>query len=137
MSTLRDRRAHDAAQAATARAWARSESYDLAPRRRPLNGHHADCPNRLEGWMRRCPWCIAEARERGARAVNGIPVPATSALAPAGPGMHPDGPTVPCVAASEPTAPRQERACDAAGCWRPTDHHTGRCDRCRPEGPTT
>lgn len=64
MSTLRDRRAHAAAQAAIARAAARAEGYDNAAPRRAINGHTPDCPRRQEGWMRRCGWCLAEAAER-------------------------------------------------------------------------
>lgn len=122
-----------AAAEARARAQALADRWDHAPPRRPLFGHGPDCPHRLAGPMRRCPWCRAEAL--AGPAINGIAVPATSALAPRQRRAHPDTPTQPSDAASGPTAP-VERACAGPGCWRPTDHHSGLCDRCRTEGAT-
>lgn len=64
MSTAQARRHARAAAEVRARVAERAEAFDNAPRRAPRHGHTADCPNRLDGWMRRCPWCIADAEVR-------------------------------------------------------------------------
>lgn len=79
-----------------------------APPRRPRMGHSRDCPNSGRP-MRRCAWCRAEALGRD----DGT-TPATPADAPA---------------AAQPLA--ELRACTT--CYRPTDHPSVLCDRCRTE----
>lgn len=128
MSTARDRRHARAAAAARARAAELADRWEHAPRRAPRHGHGSDCPHRLDGRMRRCRWCLAEAKERGAQVVNGVVVPASSALAPAQRQAHPDAPTTPCVAVSGPTTPVREaemRSCP--DCYAPTTDPEGHC----------
>jgi hypothetical protein len=127
-----------------ARAAARAESFDNAPPRRPLNGHTADCPNRLDGRMRQCGLCRAEALGQHGTVVNGVIVPERSALASgsrvvsdparniaqgrdqrrhlaAVPDVHPDRPRHP-----EPEREPELRSC--RGCFAPTTAE--RCPKC-------
>lgn len=112
-------------QVAIARAEQRADSYDNAAPRRPINGHTADCPNREQGPMRRCAWCRAETLERGRQRINGQLVPDRSVLAidqrPAS-NAQPGSPA--CVRV-------ELRQCTTDGCYRPTDHPTGTCERCQ------
>jgi hypothetical protein len=125
---MRTRRRVDVA-ATIAQAAAHAETYDNPPPRRAINGHTANCPNRLDGPMRRCGWCRAEALERGQRVVNGTVVPATSVLAGGRPRRA-------CVAvpppALEPARPRQAELRSCLGCCSPTDHPSRHCPSCRP-----
>lgn len=80
------------------------------PVRRPLNGHHADCPYPATD-PRHCVVCQGIRKGRPDDPAS----PAAQALGHAQPG--------------DPTPAAELRACTR--CYRPTDHPSGHCDRCQ------
>jgi hypothetical protein len=60
MTTAYDRRIAQAAATARTRAAELADGWDHAAPRRPLNGHRADCPDRLTGPARHCRHCRAD-----------------------------------------------------------------------------
>lgn len=132
MTTMREQRAAELAATAVARALAHAEDWGTtAAPRRPLNGHSGDCPNRLDGRMRRCSLCRAELIARDARVINGVVVSAESVLAPASSQVPKE--EVPQVRAvnecpnniSAPVKPGELRAC--VRCFYPTTDPEGHC----------
>lgn len=137
---MKIRRRSDPA-AAVAQAWARAESFDNAAPRRPMNGHTADCPNRLDGRMRQCGLCRAEAIGHRGTVINGVIVPERSALAsgvhvvsdPARNIAQPRDQRRHLAAVPDSVPNREPELRSCRGCFTPTDNPDRLCPACQAE----